>query len=550
MIILFCLFEGSEMTNTPESPLPVISVKKRSKEIRPIWDATLAALILFLGCVICIAMVTHKAERELLAEVKHYILHLTDTAAAFTDVEALKTLTNPAQKNSADYKMITAPHERILKVNEHIRYIYVLVEKEGKYFFLTDTVQKNTEHVHVDETATRDTTADVWEEYPDYTYIFKQAMETQSRKVERDLYTDQWGTSLSAYVPLYDANKKFFGIIGADLDAHIYLDKVASIRHIFFVGCALALLLSLAVFYFVYKTRKKTAKKRDLARAFNTNTQELIGNLSTTSSTISSQAAELAGHSKTGAEISDEARLEIHGASGRIQSIAYISQQLRSSLQELKHKSDELQQFMDQSKADLDLARQTTLSLVKANQKISGAVETIPKITGKINLVALNATIEAARAGEAGKGFAVVANEVKSLAKQTTDVSRDISSYLAEGEQTSKDASEIVGRIAIMTEKFHDLIETTNELISTQSAMLADAEQDIHEVSQSASKMEKSVSLVSGIASRTMVGVEELYRAVHDLNAQNQSLNDMVDDFLGGIAESPNKVKNSKNQAV
>ena len=87
-----------------------------------------------------------------------------------------------------------------------------------------------------------------------------------------------------------------------------------------------------------------------------------------------------------------------------------------------------------------DRGRNSITSLGHAADQINGVVALIESIAGKTNFLALNATIEAARAGESGKGFAVVANEVKALARQTSDATREIRSRLDEM-RTATDAT-------------------------------------------------------------------------------------------------------------
>lgn len=68
-------------------------------------------------------------------------------------------------------------------------------------------------------------------------------------------------------------------------------------------------------------------------------------------------------------------------------------------------------------------------------RRLGEIVDAIGQIATQTNLLALNAAIEAARAGEAGAGFAIVANEVKKLASNTREATRQASDLMRLGDQ-------------------------------------------------------------------------------------------------------------------
>ncbi len=98
-------------------------------------------------------------------------------------------------------------------------------------------------------------------------------------------------------------------------------------------------------------------------------------------------------------------------------------------------------------------------------------IDIIQNIASQTKLLSLNASIESARVGDAGRGFAVVAGEVRSLATNTNEISKQISEMLQKMNHTVSDVMEKIVQIKDSMELQSTNMEEINVTIEKLNAL-------------------------------------------------------------------------------
>ncbi|MDX8413397.1 MAG: methyl-accepting chemotaxis protein [Mariprofundales bacterium] len=177
--------------------------------------------------------------------------------------------------------------------------------------------------------------------------------------------------------------------------------------------------------------------------------------------------------------------------------------------------------------------RTTIAHLEQASGKIGNMVELITTIARQTQMLSMNATIEAARAGDAGRGFAVVANEVKDLATQTSGAAQDISASIAEIQQTTEAAMQVIQRVAETIERINTITIDLEHNAAQQEHAAKGIASNVMEANRATTVMGENLTTVRTATDSSNRNVETMNSATQELRQSIDELDGVVTNYIG-----------------
>lgn len=248
------------------------------------------------------------------------------------------------------------------------------------------------------------------------------------------------------------------------------------------------------------------------------------GQMSLVSADMSAVAEETAAQSTTVGAAAEE-------VSRNLQTVAAGAEEMSASINEIAGNAVEAAKVASDAVKIAGTTNQTILKLGNSSAEIGEVIKLITSIAQQTNLLALNATIEAARAGESGKGFAVVANEVKELAKATTEAAEDISQKIEAIQTDAKGAVDAIGEITGVINHVNEIANMIANSVEEQTATTNEISHNVTEAAAGSSEIARNIAGVATAAEATAKGAADSQSAALDLSAMAGELKQLVGRF-------------------
>ncbi|MEO5339146.1 MAG: methyl-accepting chemotaxis protein [Magnetococcus sp. MYC-9] len=275
-------------------------------------------------------------------------------------------------------------------------------------------------------------------------------------------------------------------------------------------------------------------------RTVSASAEQISANMNTISSAAEEANVNLSSVAQSG-ERANRNMEQVRDASQRtgnsVDTVASSVEELTASISEVRSRCESASREADEAKRNAQDTFSVMQKLGVSAQEIGKVVAVISNIAEQTNILALNASIEAAGAGEAGKGFAVVANEVKELARQTSEATRMISEKIGQIQDTTNAAGIATQQVGEIIKRLSGANSEILQAVDEQSRTVADISHSMVEVSAETAAVTKRVVDASAGIGEVSRNVQEISAGIDEVTRNVVEASSGVDGMTQSIVE-------------
>ncbi|MEW9700025.1 methyl-accepting chemotaxis protein [Paenibacillus sp. SI8] len=481
---------------------------------------------------------------------------VAERAAKIIEVEAYSQLT-PQSGETEYYSKLRAQLNELRETNG-LKYLYTLakIEKDAKatYVYIVDGAPKDAKGDDFSPLGKMEEN-----QYPGMIEAFEKEHSTLG-----ELTKDEYGATITAYLPFKGKDGKVIGVIGADFDATaVYALMDSSRKTMIMIAIGILVVSIFIVFvlarYLMQPLKQLTSqvakvREGDMTVTIQISRKDEIGRLAATFQQLVSDTREViqamvhssdrlqiasegvSSHASSTASASNAITANIQNASRGAQTQVMRATEMTKAMEEM---TSGMQRIAESSSIVAEVSQQTTddahrghdsivmavrqmESIVRSSTEMVAATNHLESRSGEIgeivsmmaeiasqtNLLALNAAIEAARAGENGRGFAVVADEVRKLANQS--------------QASSGQIAELIEAILEQTAQLSASVDASSEEAQTGLGMVREAGGAFGSILGGLQKMTGQLQEVSAASEEVSSGSEEVAASVDEMERISQ----------------------------
>jgi diguanylate cyclase (GGDEF)-like protein len=218
-------------------------LKARRFKLSVFLAASLMAAAILGGIVLIPQWLSRQARLEVL---RSHVGQVAQLAASTVDGDLHRQLLDDGH-DAERYARAIAPLVRFHSAYPDIFYVYTMVDRGGKTFFVLDTAASPALRTHHELRASA--FMEPFQLRKEYESDWLQQLAAGNTWINPDFEIDDYGTFLSAHAPIYDGSGRYSGFVGVDFDLQYYLAQEARFRKIGLGSLVAALAAALLIGY-------------------------------------------------------------------------------------------------------------------------------------------------------------------------------------------------------------------------------------------------------------------------------------------------------------